>query len=74
MDFVEFDTSEMTIKAMRTIGVAVDRKFFNVRCNNQAIFWQLVRNGCGVRATQTSINDAEMKRLTSLSKLPSLPV
>lgn len=76
MDFVGFDRSDMIIRTMRTLGFPVDRDFFGIRCDNQAIYWELVRNGCGVGAMQTVIGDADaaVERLHFQPGLPVLPV
>lgn len=76
MDFVGFDKSNMMIEAMQAVGFSVDRTFFGVRCDDQATYWELVRQGCGVGAMQTRIGDAvpEVERLKFQPTLPTLPV
>ncbi|KZM47921.1 LysR family transcriptional regulator [Labrenzia sp. OB1] len=76
LDFVGFDRSDMIIRTMRALGFPVDRHFFAVRCDDQAVYWELVRKGCGVGAMQTIIGDAdaEVERLDFQPELPSLPV
>ncbi|GHE90767.1 LysR family transcriptional regulator [Aliiroseovarius zhejiangensis] len=76
LDFVGFDRSDMIIRTMRTLGFPVDRNFFAVRCDDQATYWELVRNGCGVGAMQTIIGDTDplVERLEFQPELPSLPV
>ncbi|MEL6437184.1 MAG: LysR family transcriptional regulator [Pseudomonadota bacterium] len=74
--FVGFDTSDMIIRHMRSIGLDIDKHFFGVRCDDQAAFWRLVCAGCGVGAMQTVIGDAEpaVERLTVDVHLPPLPM
>lgn len=74
--FVGFDRSDLIIRAMRKIGIQVDRHFFGVRCDNQATYWELVRKGCGVGAMQTVIGDADrqVEKLQFQPEIPSLPV
>jgi DNA-binding transcriptional LysR family regulator len=76
MPFVGFDRSDMIIRVMRSVGFSADRHFFGVRCDDQATYWELVRQGCGVGAMQTVIGDADarVKRLSFQPTLPSLPV
>lgn len=74
--FIGFDRSDLMIRTMRDIGLAVDRHFFGVRCDNQAVFWELVRAGCGAGAMQTAIGDEEpcVQRLDFQPDLRTLPV
>lgn len=76
LPFVGFDRSDMIIRAMRELGLSVDRHFFGVRCDDQAAYWQLVCAGCGVGAMQTQIGDAEpsVARVPFQPDLPPLPV
>lgn len=76
LPFVGFDKSDIIIRTMRAIGLPVDRSFFGVRCDDQAIYWELVRKGCGVGAMQNKIGsaDPQVEKLNFQPKLPSLPV
>ena len=76
LPFVGFDRSDMIIRTMRETGLAVDRHFFGVRCDDQATYWELVRAGCGVGAMQTVIGDQEpqVQKLAFQPDLPPLPV
>ncbi len=75
-DFVGFDKSDLIIQTMADLGIKVDRRFFPVRCDDQAAYWHLVRAGCGVGATQRVIGDAEplVERILLDINLPVLPV
>lgn len=74
--FVGFDQNDLILRAMRGFGLDVSRNFFGVRCDDQAVFWQLVCAGCGVGAMQCVIGDAEdrVQRLDIQPDLPPLPV
>ena len=74
--FVGFDRSEMILRQMRKLGFQIDKHYFGVRCDQQAVFWELVRAGCGVGAMQTCIADADPKvrKLSFQPDLPSLPM
>ncbi len=76
MPFVGFDTSDTIIRAMRDLGLHVDRNFFGVRCDDQAAYWQLVRAGCGVGAMQALIGDRspDVERLEFQPELPPIPM
>lgn len=76
LPFVGFDRSDLILRAMREIGLDVDRHFFGVRCDDQAAFWQLVCAGCGVGAMQAVIGDAEprVRRIDVALDLPILPI
>ena len=75
-DFVGFDRSDMIIRAMRSIGIQVDRHYFGVRCDNQATYWELVRQGCGAGAMQTVIGDRDrqVEKLFFQPEIQGLPV
>ncbi len=70
-DFVGFDSSTLIIDGMRAVGVQVDRHRFTVRCDQQAIYWELVCAGCGIGVAQSVIgqNDPEMVQV-----LPDIPI
>ncbi len=76
LDFVGLDKNDQMIRAMRDIGMNVDREFFPVRCDDQAAHWRLVCAGCGVGGMQVAIGDAETKveRIFNELELPTLPV
>ncbi|MEO0637449.1 MAG: LysR family transcriptional regulator [Pseudomonadota bacterium] len=74
--FVGLDRDDLIIRHMRSLGFDVSRRFFGVRCDNQAAFWELVRSGCGLGAMQTLVGDADpaVRRLAVDIRLPPLPV
>lgn len=77
MDFVGFDKSDLIIRLMGDLGLGVGRDFFPVRCDDQAVYWQMVCAGCGIGAAQTVIGDAEPRVARILDDqipLPTLPV
>ena len=76
LPFVGFDRSDMTLRLVRGWGLDVDRGFFGVRCDDQAVYWKLVCAGCGVGGMQTLIGDAEpqVQRLDVQPELPPLPL
>ena len=75
-DVIGFDRSDMIIHLLRPMGITVTREDFPVRCDDQIVYWNLVRAGCGLGGMQCLIGDADplMERATPFLPLPSLPV
>lgn len=75
-DLIGFDQNDLILKTMQSGGIPATRDWFSVRCDNQAIYWDRVRAGCGIGFTQIPV--AEMDdSLVVLSKdvgIPPLPV
>jgi DNA-binding transcriptional LysR family regulator len=77
LDFVGFDKSDLIIRVMTDLGLEATRDFFAVRCDQQAVHWELVRAGCGLGGAQTIIGDADptMERvLEGQMQLQALPI
>ncbi|MGR3662428.1 MAG: LysR family transcriptional regulator [Paracoccaceae bacterium] len=76
MDFVGFDKLDLIIRTMGEIGLHVTREFFPVRCDDQAVYWNLVCAGCGIGAAQVFIGDTEprVERIMPDLVLPNLPI
>lgn len=77
LDFVGFDKSDLIIRVMTDLGLEATRDFFSVRCDQQAVHWELVRAGCGLGGAQTIIGDADptMERiLEGKMQLQALPI
>ncbi len=55
--FVGYDRNEQIITGMRSAGFNIDRHFFQTRCDNQIVYWALVRHGCGIGFSQKNIAD-----------------
>jgi len=75
-DFVGYDADTTIIDEMRKTGVPVDRHFFGVRCDDTLIYWNLVRQGCGIGFSQSGIGDDDplVQELDFGFPLPSLQV
>ena len=67
-DIVGYDRNEEIIQGFRDAGVNVDRSFFPVRTDNQTVYWELVRAGCGIGFSQRR-NDQKDPALVEV-KLP----
>jgi DNA-binding transcriptional LysR family regulator len=76
LDWVGFDRSDMILRLMAGLGVNVGRNFFATRCDDQLVYWNLVRAGCGVGGMQTGIGDADpaLERIADFIALPPMPV
>ena len=75
-EFVGFDRSDAIISIMRNMGLTRVREDFNLRCDDQIVYWSLVRAGCGIGGMQTVIADAEpgVVRVAQFITLPALPI
>ena len=76
LDFVGFDRSDLILRLMASLGIQRRREDFPVRCDDQVVYWNLVRAGCGVGATLCRIGDADpmVERVAPFIQLPALPV
>lgn len=75
-DFVGFDQNTLIIEGMKSLGIQADQKTFKIRCDQQAIFWELVRAGCGIGATQTrlALQDPYIIQVLPQARIEPLPV
>ena len=77
LDFVGFDKSDIIIRVMADLGIKATRDFFAVRCDQQAVYWELVRAGCGLGGAQTIIGDTDPtveRILGDQMQLQALPI
>lgn len=74
--WVGYDRSDLMIKGMREIGWNVDRNFFSTRCDNHAVYWQLVQAGCGVGVAPKVIarNSSEVLEIMPETQIAPLPI
>lgn len=75
-DFIGYDRSDLMIKAMRQMGIAADRTWFAVRCDNQSVYLELLRAGCGLGVAPVNIagTDRALERVMPDLLLPDLPI
>ena len=73
---VGYDRNERILVTMRALGLEATRSNFPTRCDNQTVYWELVRAGCGIGACQTAVadNDPLVARVLPGLRVPSLPV
>lgn len=69
--WVGYDRSDLIIKGMRDLEWNVDRHFFATRCDNHAVYWELVKAGCGIGVAPKII---AQKSPELLQVLPSMPI
>lgn len=76
LDFVGFDRDDLMQRLFAALGIARRREDFKLRCDDQLVYWNLVRAGCGVGAMQRSIGDADatMERIADFVPIPPLEV
>ncbi len=76
LDFVGFDRSDLILRLIAGLGIQRRREDFALRCDDQVVYWALVRAGCGIGATQCQIGDPDplVERCAPFIRLPSLPV
>ena len=73
-DIIGYDTNDLILRGMRNIGIQAERDWFCLRCDNQAIYWELVRAGCGIGFCQTHIGrqDPEIEEIDMGVAIPPL--
>lgn len=73
---VGYDRQDLIIEGMRAAGFDVTRESFGTRCDNQPVYWELVRAGCGIGFGQSAIGEADpqVERILPELEIPGLPV
>lgn len=76
LPIVGFDRNDMILRMMANMGLQRTREDFPVRCDDQLVYWTLVRAGLGVGAMQERIGDSDpaVVRIASFVPLPQLPL
>lgn len=75
-DLIGYDQNDLIVRTMQNMGWAITRDDFAVRCDNQAVYWDLLRAGCGIGFSQVQIGraDPEVEQLLVDVEIPKLPV
>ena len=75
-DIVGMDRSDLMLRMLAHLGLTRRREDFPVRCDDQLVYWNLVRAGCGLGGAQTVIGDADptVERVAGFVRLPAMPV
>lgn len=73
---IGYDRDDRIIQGMRAMGWPVTRDFFDVRCDDQNTYWELVRGGCGIGFTQSLVarRDPGVEQLFPDLPLDPLPI
>ena len=73
---IGYDRDDRIILGMRAMGWQVQRDFFDVRCDDQNTYWELVRAGCGIGFTQEFVanKDPSIVRLLPDMMFDPLPI
>ena len=73
---IGYDRDDRIIHGMRAMGWQVQRDFFDVRCDDQNTYWELVRAGCGIGFTQEFVanKDPSIARLLPEMRFDPLPI
>ena len=76
LPFVGFDRSDMILRQFAQFGAVRTRRDFPLRCDDQLVYWNLVRAGCGVGAMQTAIaaTDPTVEAIAPFLPLAPLPM
>ena len=61
---------------LQALGITRTRNDFPLRCDDQVVYWNLVRAGCGIGGMQCLVGDADplVERVAPFVALPALPV
>jgi len=75
-DVVGFDRDPAILEGFAQMGVPVTRSFFPVRCDDNLVYWELVRAGCGIGFAQREMGlaDPDLVEIDLGLPLPTLPV
>ena len=75
-DVIGFDRETIMVEAFRSGGLHVDRDWFKIRVDDQAVYWRLVCAGCGIGFAQCCIGRQEtaVVEVPIDFGIPALPV
>jgi len=75
-DFVGYDAKPAILDGFRSAGIALSRDWFATRCDHDAVYWELLRAGCGLGFAHASVGRScfGMEEVQTGLDLPKLPV
>jgi len=75
-DLVGYDRDEQILRGMRQMGLDAQRDWFQTRCDESVIYWELVREGCGIGFSQVHVGlrDPDIEQILPDLPIPPLPV
>lgn len=73
---IGYDRDEDIIRGFAEFGVTMDKHAFAIRCDQNTVYWELVRAGCGIGFGQleTGRHDPDVRQVLPDMELPVLPV
>lgn len=73
---VGYDRSELILRGMQELGIKAARDWFATRCDDQPVYWELIRAGCGIGFGQKMLieRDPTVEALDLGVPIPGLPV
>ena len=76
LDLIGFDRSDVMLQMLHGLGIPRVREDFPLRCDDQVVYWNLVRAGCGIGGMQCLVGNADplVERVAPFITLPVLPV
>ena len=75
-DVIGFDRSDLMARMLASLGLSIPTESFAVRTDDQVVYWNLVRAGCGIGGGQRLVGDPDptVERVAAFLPLPALPV
>ena len=75
-DLIGYDADEQILRGMRQMGLEASRDWFRIRCDNNVVYWELLRAGCGLGFSQTyvAMDDPLVEQVLPDLPIPPLPV
>ncbi|AXX96516.1 LysR family transcriptional regulator [Profundibacter amoris] len=75
-DLIGYDADEQILRGMRQMGQDAQRDWFHVRCDNNVVYWELLRAGCGLGFSQiyVAMDDPQVEQVLPDLPIPPLPV
>ncbi|MFZ7091184.1 LysR family transcriptional regulator [Primorskyibacter sp. 2E233] len=76
LDLVGYDRSDLILRGLRKTGIEAQRDWFATRCDHHAVYWELIKAGCGAGFAQVCMGDRDpsVERLFPDTPIPGLPV
>ncbi len=75
-DLIGYDADEQILRGMRQMGLDARRDWFHIRCDNNVVYWELLRAGCGLGFSQiyVAMDDSQVEQVLPDLLIPPLPV
>lgn len=75
-DLVGYDRSDLILRGLREMGMEAQRDWFATRTDQQSVYWELVRAGCGIGVAQLRVGRADplVEQVLPELPMPTLPL